>query len=110
IEFEGTYPLPEAQQDRFLFKLMIDFPTFEEEKDVLKNVIENNFKSTAVEPVLDIAEFLKARQEIEQVTVNDSVLEYIMQIVRRTRETEAIRFGASTRAAISIGKAAQAWA
>ncbi|RWR13539.1 AAA family ATPase [Siminovitchia fortis] len=110
IEFEGTYPLPEAQQDRFLFKLMIDFPTFEEEKDVLKNVIENNFKSTAVEPVLDIEEFLKARQEIEQVTVNDSVLEYIMQIVRRTRETEAIRFGASTRAAISIGKAAQAWA
>ena len=43
IEFEGTYPLPEAQQDRFLFKLTIDFPSFEEEKNVLKQVIENKF-------------------------------------------------------------------
>ncbi|GIN90937.1 ATPase [Siminovitchia terrae] len=110
IEFEGTYPLPEAQQDRFLFKLLIDFPTFEEEKDVLKNVIENNFETSAIEPVLDMEEFLKARQEIMQTTVNDSVLEYIMTIVSRTRETEAIRYGASTRAAIAIGKAAQAWA
>ncbi|RST77160.1 MoxR family ATPase [Siminovitchia acidinfaciens] len=110
IEFEGTYPLPEAQQDRFLFKLHIEFPSFEEEKDVLKNVIENNFKSAALSPVLDMAEFLKIRKEIEQVTVNDSVLDYIMHIVRKTRETDAIRFGASTRAAISIGKAAQAWA
>ncbi len=110
IEFEGTYPLPEAQQDRFLFKLVIDFPTFEEEKDVLKNVIENNFETSAIEPILDMEEFLKARQEIMQITVNDSVLEYIMTIVKRTRETEAIRYGASTRAAIAIGKAAQAWA
>lgn len=110
IEFEGTYPLPEAQQDRFLFKLHIDFPSFDEEKDVLKNVIENTFKSAALSPVLDMAEFLKIRKEIEQVTVNDSVLDYIMHIVRKTRETDAIRFGASTRAAISIGKAAQAWA
>ncbi|MBD8005118.1 AAA family ATPase [Bacillus norwichensis] len=110
IEFEGTYPLPEAQQDRFLFKLLIDFPTFEDEKDVLKNVIENNFETSAIEPVLDMEEFLKARQEIMQTTVNENVLEYIMTIVKRTRETEAIRYGASTRAAIAIGKAAQAWA
>ncbi len=110
IEFEGTYPLPEAQQDRFLFKLLIDFPTFEDEKDVLKNVIENNFETSAIEPVLDMEEFLKARQEIMQTTVNENVLEYIMTNVKRTRETEAIRYGASTRAAIAIGKAAQAWA
>ncbi|VEF46559.1 ATPase [Bacillus freudenreichii] len=110
IEFEGTYPLPEAQQDRFLFKLHIEFPSFEEEKDVLKKVIENTFKSAALSPVLDMVEFLKIRKEIEQVTVNDSVLDYIMHIVRKTRQTDAIRFGASTRAAISIGKAAQAWA
>ena len=52
IEFEGTYPLPEAQQDRFLFKLTIDFPSFEEEKNVLKQVIENSFDASLVTPVL----------------------------------------------------------
>jgi MoxR-like ATPase len=110
IEFEGTYPLPEAQQDRFLFKLHIDFPSFEEEKDVLRHVIENRFDGALVSTVLDMNTFIKIRKEIEKVTVSENVLDYIMQIVRKTRETESIRFGASTRAGISIGKAAQAWA
>jgi MoxR-like ATPase len=109
IEFEGTYPLPEAQQDRFLFKLDIDFPTFEEEKNVLKQVIENHY-AESVGPVLDMETFLSIRREIGEVTLSDAVLDYIMQIVRKTRETESIRFGASTRAAISIGKAGRAWA
>ncbi|MDN3016251.1 MoxR family ATPase [Paenibacillus sp. BSR1-1] len=110
IEFEGTYPLPEAQQDRFLFKLHIDFPTFEEEKDVLKKVIEKSFDETLITNVLDMDTFVSIRREIEKVTLSESVIDYIMQIVRRTRESESIRFGASTRAGISIGKAAQAWA
>ena len=110
IEFEGTYPLPEAQQDRFLFKLHIDFPSFEEEKSVLKQVIENHVDRSEVEAVLDIDTFLSIRKEIEEVTLSDAVLDYIMQIVRKTREAESIRFGASTRAAISIGKAGRAWA
>jgi MoxR-like ATPase len=109
IEFEGTYPLPEAQQDRFLFKLDIDFPTFEEEKNVLKQVIENHY-AESVGAVLDMETFLSIRREIGEVTLSDAVLDYIMQIVRKTRETESIRFGASTRAAISIGKAGRAWA
>jgi MoxR-like ATPase len=110
IEFEGTYPLPEAQQDRFLFKLHIDFPSFAEEKNVLKQVIEKGFDTSPVTPVLDMEAFLTIRKEIQQVTIGESVLDYIMQIVRKTRETELIRFGASTRAAISIGRACQAWA
>ncbi|WP_223590299.1 AAA family ATPase [Neobacillus bataviensis] len=110
IEFEGTYPLPEAQQDRFLFKLHIDFPSFEEEKDVLKQVIEKSFDETLITNVLDMDTFVSIRREIEKVTVSENVIDYIMQIVRRTRESESIRFGASTRAGISIGKAAQAWA
>ncbi|WP_370295640.1 AAA family ATPase [Rossellomorea marisflavi] len=109
LEFEGTYPLPEAQQDRFLFKLDIDFPSFEEEKQVLTQVIEAIRIETDA-PVMDLAAFLSIRNEIERVTISDSVLDYIMQIVRRTRETESIRFGASTRAAISIAKAARSWA
>ncbi|WP_042355812.1 AAA family ATPase [Bacillus rubiinfantis] len=110
IEFEGTYPLPEAQQDRFLFKLMIDFPSFDEEMQVLKQVIENRFDSSSVEEALDLATFSAIRKEISEVTISDSVLDYVMKIVRKTREAEAIRYGASTRAGISIGKAAQAWA
>ncbi|MEO2076166.1 MAG: MoxR family ATPase [Bacillus sp. (in: firmicutes)] len=110
IEFEGTYPLPEAQQDRFLFKLKIDFPSFDEEKKVLLQVIENQFIQQSSTSILDLNTFLAIRQEIERVTLGEGVLDYIMQIVRRSRESEAIRFGASTRAGISIGKAAQAWA
>lgn len=110
IEFEGTYPLPEAQQDRFLFKLHISFPSLEEETKVLKQVVEKNYDTSNVQPVLDMETFLSIRREIETITVSESVFHYIMQIVRKTREADSIRFGASTRAGISIGKAAQAWA
>lgn len=110
IEFEGTYPLPEAQQDRFLFKLRIDFPTFADETNVLKQAIEKSADRSAVEPILDLETFLAIRKAIEATTLNDDVLGYITQIVRQTRETESIQFGASTRAAIAIAKATQAWA
>ncbi|MGM0835299.1 MAG: AAA family ATPase [Bacillota bacterium] len=110
IEFEGTYPLPEAQQDRFLFKLHVNFPSLEEETNILKQVIEKSYDADNVKPVLDMETFLSIRREIEMITVSESVLHYIMQIVRKTREADSIRFGASTRAGISIGKAAQAWA
>jgi MoxR-like ATPase len=110
IEFEGTYPLPEAQQDRFLFKLHIDFPSFDEEKKVLRQVIESRVDKTEISSILDMTTFITIQREIENVTVSDNVLDYIMQIVRKTREAESIRFGASTRAGISIGKAAQSWA
>lgn len=110
IEFEGTYPLPEAQQDRFLFKLQIDFPSLEEEINVLKHVIENKENQEQLNPVIDLDEFLTIKREIEQITIGDSVLDYIVKLVRRTRETDVLRFGASTRAAISIGRAGKAWA
>lgn len=110
IEFEGTYPLPEAQQDRFLFKLTIDFPELEEETKVLKQVIDHRYEGEAIDAILDVKSFKAVQEEVEAVTVNEDVLAYIMQMVRRTREAESIRFGASTRAAISIAKAAKAWA
>ncbi|SHG00094.1 AAA family ATPase [Ornithinibacillus halophilus] len=110
IEFEGTYPLPEAQQDRFLFKLTIDFPSLEEETNVLKQVLEGQFTKEVLHAEMDVKTFLDIQEEIKTITLNDEVLAYIMKIVRKTRETESIHFGASTRAAISIGKAAQAWA
>lgn len=110
IEFEGTYPLPEAQQDRFLFKLFIDFPSFEEEQLVLKQVINNELNASNVPTLLTIEEFLAIRREINDVTISDDILNYTMQIVRKTRDSQSIRYGASTRAGIAIGKAAKAWA
>jgi MoxR-like ATPase len=110
IEFEGTYRLPEAQQDRFLFKLQIDFPASEEEKNIVKQVIEQSFIQYDARNVLDLQTFVSIRQEIEKVTLGEGVLNYIIELVRKTRESETIQFGASTRAAISIGKAAQSWA
>ncbi|WP_371069526.1 AAA family ATPase [Sediminibacillus sp. JSM 1682029] len=110
IEYEGTYPLPEAQQDRFLFKLDIAFPELEEEKMAVKQALEHRPARQEAEALLDIETFLTIRREIEQVKISDEVLHYTMELVRRTRGNESIRFGASTRAAISIGKAARAWA
>src|SRR5699024_12326978 len=91
-EFEGTYPLPEAQQDRFLFKLMIDFPELEEEIKVLKQVLDFSHTDEFTETILNLASFQAIQKEIEAVTINDDVLSYIMQIVRKTRETESIQF------------------
>ena len=110
IEFEGTYPLPEAQQDRFLFKLTIDFPELEEDTGVLKQVLGRWNTDESTDAVLDLAGFRAIQEEMEAVTISDDILSYIMQIVRRTRESESIRFGASTRAAIAIAKTAKAWA
>ncbi|KEF37075.1 MoxR-like ATPase [Schinkia azotoformans MEV2011] len=110
LEFEGTYPLPEAQQDRFLFKLLIEFPSFEEELKVLKQVIHNKNDHCELTKVLDLQTFENIRAEIDTIIIGDSVLAYIMDIVRKTRQSDSIRFGASTRAGISIGRAGKAWA
>lgn len=110
LEFEGTYPLPEAQQDRFLFKLLIEFPSFEEELKVLKQVIHNKSDDSELTKVLDLQTFESIRAEIDNITIGDSVLAYIMDIVRKTRQSDSMRFGASTRAGISIGRAGKAWA
>ncbi|MGD6877540.1 AAA family ATPase [Bacillus infantis] len=110
IEFEGTYPLPEAQQDRFLFKLIIGFPEFDEEKLVLQSVLEGRMEAGSIMQALSLEDFLSIRKNIERVALSQDILDYVMRIVRKTREAESIRFGASTRAAISIGKAGRAWA
>ncbi|WP_440896447.1 AAA family ATPase [Amphibacillus sp. Q70] len=110
IEYEGTYPLPEAQQDRFIFKLMIDFPGLAEETKVLTNVLQESVESE--EPVALFTEesLIQLKQEIKRVTIQQEVQQYIVEIVRQTREQETIQYGASTRGAIAIAKTAQAWA
>ena len=110
IEFEGTYPLPEAQQDRFLFKLLIDYPDLAAEKHLLKRSLpEHSVADTAPQPI-DLSDFKQLREEVRAVKVDDAIIEYIAQIVRKTRQSDLIRLGASPRAGISIVESSKAWA
>ncbi|HEY2646210.1 MAG TPA: MoxR family ATPase [Candidatus Acidoferrales bacterium] len=113
VEFEGTYPLPEAQLDRFLMKIRIDYPSAEEETAILKRfeALSNPHSIEqapleAIEPALLAA----ARAEIAQVRVEPALYQYIVSVIRRTRDWPALSLGASPRAAIGLFFVARALA
>ncbi len=83
IEQEGTYPLPEAQQDRFMFKVFVDYPSFQEEKQIAKQTTA--LQSDDVQPVLNGEEIIELQQIVRQVPVTDHVVEYALALVRQTR-------------------------
>ncbi len=106
LESEGTYNLPEAQLDRFLFKLIVDYPAEAEEDNILKlhcrkEALEQQI-TTQVQTVLDPASILRIQESCRQVTVDDKVIQYINAIVRKTREWPAFYMGASPRAGIAL--------
>ena len=113
IEFEGTYPLPEAQLDRFLLKLRVTYPGVQEEVQLLANV-QNGFESRELEKMnlRQIAPGLleHAQQEVKSVTVQEALFSYIVQIVRRTRDWPSLSLGASPRAAVSLMAVSKAFA
>jgi MoxR-like ATPase len=106
IELEGTYPLPEAQVDRFFFKLIVDYPNPEEELEILKrkNVAEEAIVEKVASPQIVIA----MQEAVKKVYVDDSMFEYIKNIVLRTRNHPQILLGASTRASIVLLYASKA--
>lgn len=110
IEYEGTYPLPEAQQDRFFFKLKVDFPALEEETNVLQMVLREEENQEKLHAIFSNNELKSVKEAVKAVTVSDKIADYIVKMVRKTRELEQFQYGASTRAAIAIAKTAQAWA
>lgn len=105
VEFEGTYPLPEAQLDRFLVKIRVPYPREAEEIQLLANV-QKGFDSHDLAALglraIDSELLIKARAEVKSVNVQDSLFTYITQLVRRTREWPALSLGASPRAAVSL--------
>ena len=117
IEQEGTYPLPEAQVDRFMLKVVVDYPSRAEERLVL-DLMSNSAPLPTVTPVLDPAHVLEARRVVDSVYVDDKVKDYVVDLVWATRDPAAyaldlaplIRFGASPRATINLTLAAKAWA
>jgi MoxR-like ATPase len=114
IEYEGTYPLPEAQLDRFLLKILIDYPTAEDEARVVANWDEG-FNSRRLElidivPLADANAIPQCRAEIRRARMEPGVRAYVVQIVRRTREHPAIAYGASPRASVAMLLCAKALA
>jgi MoxR-like ATPase len=111
VEFEGTYPLPEAQQDRFLFKIIIDYPSLEAEKEVLKLAAsQQRDQGESAKAPITLTQFNELREAVKAVQVKDEIIDYIAAIVRKTRESELIRLGASPRAGMAIVEASKAWA
>lgn len=112
IEQEGTYALPEAQLDRFLFKLKIDYPNLEEEVQILK--LQHNRKSEQaldqIETVMNVETLLKFRDQIHDIVVEDKIFNYIAEIVSQTRTHPHLLLGGSPRASLSILKVAKAFA
>ncbi len=109
IESQGTYPLPEAQLDRFLFKLLVREPAAEVERTIVRNHVDG-FDPTelrGVTPIIGPEHVLALQQIARAVRVDDAVIAYIVEIVRKSREDRAIEVGASPRASISLARAAQ---
>lgn len=112
IEHEGTYRLPEAQMDRFLFKIDVGYPSVEEEVQILQGSYNRKLASEIeqLNPVVNAAELNAQRKVISEIHVEKELMEYIAKIVHQTRNSSAIYIGASPRASVFILKAAQAWA
>ncbi len=118
IEQEGTYPLPEAQVDRFMLKIHIDYPTREEEKLIMQRVSNAN-NLYQVKQVVSLAEIMQARKVFDEIYIDENLQDYIINIVTSTRNPESyqlsslkgmIQFGASPRASIFLNRAAKAYA
>ena len=109
LELEGTYPLPEAQVDRFLLRLKVGYPTLEEEREILKRRRERRKEEADVPVVLDKTKFLQLQQAVEEVEIEPSVESYAVDIVRSTRNDSRAEVGASPRGSLAllrIGRAA----
>jgi MoxR-like ATPase len=108
IEYEGTYPLPEAQLDRFLIRLGLGYPDRDAEFEVLERRIERQVDEVDLEPVVDGPTLLAMQRATEDVHVSDTVGRYIVDLVRATRETPRVQVGASPRGSLAVLKLSRA--
>jgi MoxR-like ATPase len=109
IESEGTFPLPEAQLDRFMIRIDIGYPEKDHEKEMLISQFDHH-PIEDIEPVISSQELKNKIEEVKKIKVSDSILEYILDIVNKTRNHEDIKVGASPRASIVLMKLSKAFA
>jgi MoxR-like ATPase len=111
IEQEGTYPLPQAQTDRFMFKIFIDYPSSADEEKIVHTVtrssIGDGLDHSKVETILEPGEVLALQQLISRMTVDDKIVDYVVKITRTTRNWNGIDYGAGPRGAINLLRAAR---
>jgi MoxR-like ATPase len=114
VEYEGTYPLPEAQLDRFLFKVLVDYPNRDESMQILHNYqagfSPRKLTESGIQPVATVDDLRAARQEVAAVQVADPVLDYIGRIVEESRRSPDLSLGGSPRAAIALLQSSKALA
>ena len=111
VEQEGTYRLPEAQLDRFIFKISMGYPTAEEEVDILKRHLANRelTRLETIQPTITVSELLEMRAMLKDVFIEESLLRYITEIVQQTRTSRAVFLGASPRASVAILNTSKAY-
>lgn len=110
VDFVGTYPLPEAQLDRFFMRISIGYPTAEEETEILERYTSGRKPMEELRPICSSGDIVLLQQEVEKVYTSREVRAYISAIAAASRKTSALQLGVSTRAAISLLRAAQAYA
>ncbi len=114
VEYEGTYPLPEAQLDRFLFKLQVPYPTAEQESAILqrhhRGFDPHDLAAAGVTAIASAADLDAARAQVRLIDVEDPVMAYIVDLVRATRTSPSVSLGVSPRGATALLHAAKAWA
>jgi MoxR-like ATPase len=114
VEYEGTYPLPEAQLDRFLFKLVVPYPSAEQEVAILARhdagLDPHDVRAAGVRAVAGVGALASARAEITSIRVDDAVRRYIVDVVRSTRDSPSVTLGVSPRGAAMLLHASKAWA
>ena len=109
VETYGTYHLPEAQMDRFLMRISMGYPSFEDEFDIVRRS-EKPFFNDKLSPVMTADEVLEHIESVKKVNCADSIVDYVLRLVTATRNSDLIRLGASPRASISLLRAAKAYA
>lgn len=110
IEYEGTFPLPEAQLDRFIIKLSVGYPNADVEQQILRRRRERKQDAVRLEAVMSPAQFVAMRQAIEEVYVHADIERYIIDLVSKTRKHRQIVIGVSPRGSLALLKLARAWA
>jgi MoxR-like ATPase len=114
IEYEGTYPLPEAQRDRFLLKLKVSLPERDDEVRVLRRHAEgfdpHDLTAAGVRPVADARDIELARKAIARVTIADEITAYVVDLCRASRQSPSLQLGASPRGALALLGASRSWA
>ncbi len=110
IEYEGTFPLPEAQLDRFIMKLSVGYPSMAEEQEILRRRRVRGADVVPLQAVTSPAELLQMRRQVEQVHVDDDIERYMVELAAVTRKMRQVAVGASPRGSLALLKLARAWA